>query len=47
MAIFKMMPRKIAQEITGRPAVDGDGVRLVRVLSYRTVADFDPFLLSI
>ncbi len=45
MAIFKMMPRKVAQEITGRPAVDGDGVRLVRVLSYRTVADFDPFLL--
>lgn len=45
MAIFKMLPRKIKQEITGRAAVDGDGVRLMRVLSNRTVADFDPFLL--
>lgn len=45
MAVIKMLPRKIKQQILGRPTVDGAGVRLVRVLASRTVADFDPFLL--
>ena len=45
MAVIKMLPRKIKQQVLGRPAVDGAGVRLVRVLASRTVADFDPFLL--
>ena len=45
MAVIKMLPRTIKQQVFGRPAVDGAGVRLVRVLASRTVADFDPFLL--
>ncbi len=45
MTVIKMLPRRIKQQVSGRPAVDGAGVRLVRVLGSRTVADFDPFLL--
>ncbi len=37
--------RKVRRLVGGRPAVDGAGVRLVRVLSSGTVTDFDPFLL--
>lgn len=37
--------RKIRRIITGSPATDGAGVRLVRVLGHRDVRDFDPFLL--
>ena len=37
--------RKIRKVVTGNPAVDGAGVRLVRVLGHRDVEDFDPFLL--
>ncbi len=40
-----MEPRKIRKIVTGHPAVDGAGVRLVRVLGSETVRDFDPFLL--
>ncbi len=37
--------RTVKRRVTGRPAVDGAGVKLVRVLGSPTVADFDPFLL--
>lgn len=37
--------RKISKILTGRAAVDGAGVKLVRVLGHRDVEDFDPFLL--
>lgn len=37
--------RKISKIVTGRAAVDGAGVKLVRVLGHRDVEDFDPFLL--
>lgn len=37
--------RGIRKIVTGTPAVDGAGVRLVRVLGHRDVEDFDPFLL--
>lgn len=37
--------RKIRRIVTGSPATDGAGVRLVRVLGHRDVRDFDPFLL--
>ncbi len=37
--------RKIGKIVTGRAAVDGAGVKLVRVLGHRDVEDFDPFLL--
>lgn len=40
-----MKERKVLQKVTGRSAVDGAGVRLVRVLGYETVYDFDPFLM--
>ncbi len=39
------LPRTVKRQVTGRPAVDGAGVRLVRVLGSPTVVDFDPFLL--
>ncbi len=37
--------RKISVILTGRAAVDGAGVKLVRVVGHRDVEDFDPFLL--
>ena len=37
--------RAIRKIVTGAPAVDGAGVRLVRVLGHRDTEDFDPFLL--
>lgn len=40
-----MMKRKIAKLLRGMPAVDGAGVRLVRVLGHGDVYDFDPFLM--
>ncbi len=40
-----MNPRKIKRIVTGHPAVDGAGVRLVRVIGHETVRDFDPFLM--
>lgn len=39
------MKRKIAKLLRGMPAVDGAGVRLVRILGHHDVYDFDPFLL--
>lgn len=45
MAVITMSPRTIEKQVSGRPAVDGAGVRLVRVLGSPTVIDFDPFLL--
>ncbi len=40
-----MKIRQVKSIVTGRPAIDGAGVHLVRVLSRRNVVDFDPFLL--
>lgn len=40
-----MKRRKIMKQIRGKRAVDGAGVRLVRVLGYDDVEDFDPFLM--
>ena len=40
-----MKKRAIAELVTGRKAVDGAGVRLVRVLGSPTVRTFDPFLM--
>ncbi len=40
-----MKYRTIRKIVTGAPAVDGAGVRLVRVLGHRDTEDFDPFLL--
>ena len=37
--------RTIKSIVTGRPAVDGAGVKLVRVLGPDNTRDFDPFLL--
>ena len=37
--------REIKKIVTGRRAVDGAGVSLVRVFGYRDTKDFDPFLL--
>lgn len=39
------MDRQIKKLVRGRPAVDGAGVRLVRVLGHDDVEDFDPFLM--
>lgn len=41
----QMKPRCVKMQIAGIPAVDGAGVRLVRVLGAQTVRDFDPFLM--
>ena len=35
--------RKISKILTGRAAVDGAGVKPVRVVGQRDVEDFDPF----
>lgn len=40
-----MSGRKFTQAVRGQHAVDGAGVHLRRVLGYRTISDFDPFLL--
>lgn len=40
-----MKKRDIKKMIRGKNATDGAGVRLVRVLGYRDVKDFDPFLM--
>ena len=40
-----MSSRKLTQVVRGQHAVDGAGVRLRRVLGYRTIKDFDPFLM--
>lgn len=40
-----MSARKFIQPVRGQHAVDGAGVRLRRVLGYRTIKDFDPFLM--
>jgi len=37
--------RKIEQIVTGKQAIDGAGVRLVRVIGPDNVRDFDPFLM--
>lgn len=37
--------REIRKIVTGKQAVDGAGVRLVRVIGYGDTADFDPFLM--
>ena len=37
--------RTVKRSVTGRKAVDGAGVRLVRVLGSPTVTDYDPFLM--
>ena len=44
-AVTQDCPRTVVKQVSGRPAVDGAGVRLVRVLGSPTVADFDPFLM--
>lgn len=40
-----MSERKIKKLVTGRAAVDGAGVHLVRVLGHDTTTDYDPFLM--
>ena len=40
-----MQLRSITGDVTGRPTIDGAGVRLVRVLGSPTVKTFDPFLM--
>jgi redox-sensitive bicupin YhaK (pirin superfamily) len=40
-----MSRRKFTQAVRGQHAVDGAGVHLRRVLGYRTIKDFDPFLM--
>lgn len=39
------MERKIKRIVEGKPAVDGAGVHLNRVLGINTLKDFDPFLM--
>jgi quercetin 2,3-dioxygenase len=40
-----MSRRNFSQAVRGQHAVDGAGVHLRRVLGYRTIKDFDPFLM--
>ena len=40
-----MKNRNVIKTVTGRRAVDGAGVNLVRVIGYGDVKDFDPFLM--
>ncbi len=40
-----MKTRTIARVVRGKPAVDGAGVKLTRVLGGETIEDFDPFLM--
>lgn len=37
--------RSIRRIVTGKPATDGAGVKLVRVVGYNDTQDFDPFLM--
>jgi len=37
--------RSIRRIVTGKPATDGAGVKLVRVIGYNDTQDFDPFLM--
>lgn len=39
------MERKVQNKVTGFPAIDGAGVKLVRVLGHGTVKEFDPILM--
>lgn len=39
------MKRKVQNKVTGFPAIDGGGVKLVRVLGHGTVNEFDPILM--
>lgn len=40
-----MKLRKVIRVVQGKPAIDGAGVRLTRVLGGSTIEDFDPFLM--
>ena len=40
-----MKKRKLFKTVRGSDAVDGAGVKLVRVLGHGTISDFDPFLM--
>jgi len=40
-----LLSREVKKIITGMPATDGAGVKLVRVLGYADTTEFDPFLL--
>ncbi len=40
-----MEKRKLFKMVRGSDAVDGAGVKLVRVLGHGTISDFDPFLM--
>ncbi len=40
-----MIIRNIKKIVTGKRAIDGAGVRLVRVIGYNDTKDFDPFLM--
>lgn len=40
-----MEKRKLLKTVRGSNAVDGAGVKLVRVLGHGTISDFDPFLM--
>lgn len=40
-----MSQRKATQIVRGKNAIDGAGVHLRRVLGYKTIVDFDPFLM--
>ncbi|MGB4587834.1 MAG: pirin family protein [Clostridiaceae bacterium] len=40
-----MDKRKLLKTVMGSDAVDGAGVKLVRVLGHGTISDFDPFLM--
>lgn len=40
-----LLSREVKKIVTGQPATDGAGVKLVRVLGYADTAEFDPFLL--
>lgn len=40
-----MEKRKLLKTVRGSDAVDGAGVKLVRVLGHGTISDFDPFLM--
>jgi len=40
-----LLSREVKKIVTGMPATDGAGVKLVRVLGYADTAEFDPFLL--
>lgn len=39
------MNRKVQNKVVGAPAIDGAGVKLVRVLGHDTVEEFDPILM--